>query len=86
MHLPNGRGRGPTVSRGRWGCGMNPILASLVAELEAKGMQVAVGALTLLAKDLLAGKSLPDTLTDLAETAADDMVALEDKALKAAGL
>ena len=65
---------------------MNPILASLVAELEAKGMQVAVGALTLLAKDLLAGKSLPDTLTDLAETAIDDMVALEHKALKAAGL
>ena len=49
---------------------MNPVLAALVAELEAKGMQVAEGALILLAKDLLTGKSLPDTLTDLAETAA----------------
>lgn len=65
---------------------MNPALAALVAELEAKGMQVAVGALVLIAKDLLAGKSVLDTATDLAETAAEDMVALEDKALKAAGL
>ena len=65
---------------------MNPVLAALVAELEAKGMQVAEGALILLAKDLLTGKSLPDTLTDLAETAAEDIAALEDKALKAAGL
>lgn len=65
---------------------MNPALAALVAELEAKGMQVGIGILTLVAKDLLAGKSVQDTATDLAETAAEDMVALEDKALKAAGL
>jgi hypothetical protein len=65
---------------------MNPVLLSLVAELEAKGMQVAVGALTLLAQDLLSGKSLVDTLVDLGDTAAEDVVALEDKALKAAGL
>ena len=65
---------------------MNPALAALVAQLEAKGMSVAVGILVLVAKDLVAGKSITDTLTDVAETAAEDVVALEDSALKAAGL
>lgn len=65
---------------------MNPALAALVAELEAKGMQVAIGVLILAAKDFASGKSLPDTLVDLADTAVEEVVALEDKALKAAGL
>jgi hypothetical protein len=65
---------------------MNPVLAALLAELEAKGMQVAQGVLVLVAKDLLSGKSIVDTATDLGMTAAEDLAALEDRALKAAGL
>lgn len=65
---------------------MNPILAAALAELEAKGMQLGIAVITLAAKDLASGKSVQDTLVDLGDTAAEDLAALEDRALKAAGL
>ena len=65
---------------------MNPALAAAFNLALSKLTDATVAVLLLAAKDLAAGKSLPDTLTDLAETAAEDAVALEDKALKAAGL
>ena len=65
---------------------MNPVLAAALAELEAKGMQLAIAVITLAAKDLASGKSVTDTLVDLGDTAVEDIAVLEDRALKAAGL
>jgi hypothetical protein len=65
---------------------MNPVLALALNEVLAKLSDATVAVLLLAAKDLAAGKSVLDTCTDIAETAAEDMVALENQALKAAGL
>lgn len=64
---------------------MNPVLMAAVAQLEAQGAQLALGALVLLAKDLAAGKPVLDALKDLAMTAAEQEAAFLDGALKAVG-
>lgn len=61
---------------------IDPALLALLAKLEP----MALGFVTLVVKDLAAGKSVGDTAKDLGMTAAEDLAALEDKALKAAGL
>lgn len=62
---------------------MNPILAASLAELESKGLALALDAVTLLAKDLAAGKNIVMALNDLAMTMAEKQAKLVDDALDA---
>lgn len=61
---------------------IDPALLAMLAKLEP----IALGAVMLMVRDLDSGKSLQATLVDLGDTAAENLAALEDRALKAAGM
>ena len=62
---------------------MNPLLAAALAELEQKGLALALEAVQLLAQDLAQGKNVVDSLNDLAMTMAEKQAKLVDDALGA---
>ena len=62
---------------------MNPLLAAALAELEQKGLALALEAVQLLAQDLAQGKNVVDALNDLAMTMAEKQAKLVDDALGA---
>jgi hypothetical protein len=62
---------------------MNPLLAAGLAELEQKGMALAIDAVTLLVQDLASGKDLVAALNDLAMAMAEKQAKLIDSALDA---
>ena len=62
---------------------MNPLLAAALAELEQKGLALALEAVQLLAQDLASGKDVVTSLNDLAMTMAEKQAKLLDSALDA---
>ena len=50
---------------------MNPLIAAALAELESKGLSLALEAVTLFVQDLASGKSIGDSLQDLEMRAAE---------------
>lgn len=64
---------------------MNPLLAGALAELEQKGMSLALETIGMLAQDLLSGKNIVDALNDIAMALAEKQAKAFSDTLKVLG-